>query len=623
MAGAVVETPAPPAGSTLQSAASWAPALVVTILFGAAAAALLVGSGSGLDLTDEGHYLLAADNHQPTAAFNSLFGHYTGIVFRAVGYDIVAFRIVGVLILALAGLVLGLAVVRLVAPGARRTTRSCVAIGVAAGSLTQYNIFLRTPGYNWLTLIGLMLVVAGAALELLERPSRRDDVGATVLLGLGVFLSFMGKAPAGAAAAAVGIVATLVPLGGPAVGPRLRVGAAAALVAAALFAAHFLFVEGPAATAQTLRDSLDMLGVMDPAHYRIGSALVGTGREALAIPREVVTATGGLVWLGLLPLVAWFAPSARGSLVAAGASAAAVIVVSVDLIVAGLWEGGPQHYHANGVAALSLAMTMLLAAVATVTALTARRWLPGRPRPDPPAIRGPIPPPSSRLLVVGVLAVASAFAYAFGSNNGLVTQTSGATILLLLGTTLVLAAVIGSSLQASVLTAGAVILAIVAGIVVPTARATPYRTAPLDEATVSIAFGQHATPLLVDPAAAAYWNQVATSTAAAGWHPGTRLLDLTWSPSLAYALGATVPTVLLPRVGIVTTANASAIEALALSGDPADWASAWVVVPPDQAAIEPGRILATVGRSFPADYVLVADLTAPGTGLHQQIWRPR
>jgi hypothetical protein len=164
-------------------------------------------------------------------------------------------------------------------------------------------------------------------------------------------------------------------------------------------------------------------------------------------------------------------------------------------------------------------------------------------------------------------------------------------------------------------------MAVIAVVILATGRAEPYRMASLDAATETIAFGRHGQPLVVDPAAAAYWRQLVDDAHSACWVPGTRLLDLTWNPADAYALDATVPEVLIPLAGHFVTGTASAQEALRVSDAPA-WHDAWLLTSSELPQIDAGAVVRVAMRSFPAEYRLVTTLRSPGLGFEQELWRP-
>jgi hypothetical protein len=78
---------------------------------GAAAslACVLWRIGDGFDLTDEASYVQAADPPERGDAFNGFFGLYLRPLWQLCGWNIAAVRVVGVLVLAGAAVVLGVA----------------------------------------------------------------------------------------------------------------------------------------------------------------------------------------------------------------------------------------------------------------------------------------------------------------------------------------------------------------------------------------------------------------------------------------------------------------------------------------------------------------------------------
>lgn len=598
--------------------AGWILALVAAASFAISADSLMANTNAGLDLTDEGHYLLAADNHQPAAAFNGLFGKYTGLVYRLVGYDLGTFRMVAIALAIIAGMLFGFCLFRLVERSAAErwlptlAARITVSLGVACGALIEYNLFIRTPGYNWLTLEGLLLAAAGISLQLSNGPlSRLETLAAVILIGLGAFLALAGKIPAGVAVILLVAGATLLsfPTGRHA---RVWIGVWAAALLVGFIILHVVFIEGAVPTINTIRNDLAMLAIVDPVHYQIGPAIQETLRELAAIPGAVIGATRGTIVLATAPLLAGFLSPGKRSLGTTVASIGALTLVTCVLVAAGDWVGGVPSYGANGLAAASVAATGAIAASCAL----AVRWRSGE-----------LAQPGAWSTVLslggmGVVLLGAAGAYAFGSNNGFVAQASGATVLTLSGSAALLAAGLAPPFRTAAPIVMSIVMAVAASSVISTARAMPYRIAGLDSAVSTISFGPHRTPIDLDPAAARYWAELELATAAGGWRPGTAMLDLTWSPAVPYDLEATVPAVLLPTVGNARTGTASAIEALQLSGDTADWRSAWLLTSPDLNTIDVATVMHSIGRNFPGDYDLVLTVRAPGLGVLQELWRP-
>ena len=181
------------------------------------ALAAILATDRGLDLTDEGLYLLSADAPSRSAAWLFPWGWHTGPLFSLVGYDIAAFRTLGAVILVLAGGCLGWVAVRAAvafgagseAVGDARPVDGQAAHGGyvlpaigsivgALGTLLYYASLLRTPNYNWLNLAGILIAAAG--LMELSRRSRasggsmnRGSFAAAAVSALGVFLTIPAK----------------------------------------------------------------------------------------------------------------------------------------------------------------------------------------------------------------------------------------------------------------------------------------------------------------------------------------------------------------------------------------------------------------------------------------------
>jgi len=141
--------------------------LVLLVLALWLAAEWLLMPNRGLDLRDESLYLLEADVQSPTASYVFPFGWHTGPFFNLLGGDVSAFRTAGAVILGLVGIWVGTGAARLITsawgfPDLFITIASGVT-GLAASWMFYFTL-LRSPGYNWVTLVGMGIAV-GAALR--------------------------------------------------------------------------------------------------------------------------------------------------------------------------------------------------------------------------------------------------------------------------------------------------------------------------------------------------------------------------------------------------------------------------------------------------------------------------
>ena len=136
----------------------------------------VLATDRGLDLTDEGLYLLASDPPSLAAAWGTPAGWHTAPLFRAVGYEVADFRTLGAVMLVMAAGVLGfLSVVvgqrmRMVEAGrSDRVERAAGALLGGLGGLLYYGGMLRTPSYNWVTVFGATVATVGLLIIVTSR----------------------------------------------------------------------------------------------------------------------------------------------------------------------------------------------------------------------------------------------------------------------------------------------------------------------------------------------------------------------------------------------------------------------------------------------------------------------
>jgi hypothetical protein len=171
--------------------------------------AFALSSDRGIDLTDEGLYLLEADPPSPTAAWGFPYGWHTGPLFRIVGYDVADFRTLGAVLLVLGSAALGVQALRIgfllgatagmpqppSRPGGIHIHEKVTAAVVGGlGGLMYYVGHFRTPSYNWLVILGLVVAVSGLLVLLADpeaRPLARS--AASSITGLGLFLTIPAK----------------------------------------------------------------------------------------------------------------------------------------------------------------------------------------------------------------------------------------------------------------------------------------------------------------------------------------------------------------------------------------------------------------------------------------------
>jgi hypothetical protein len=158
-----------------------------------------LASDRGLDLTDEGLYLLAADPPSRVAAWGTPWGWHTAPLFRLVGGDVASFRTLGAVILVAASAALAVAA----ASGRWRMPEHSVepvtpiemtlaGLSGALGGYLYYAGMLRTPSYNWVVVLGSVVAATGILLNLPPAHNRMPRLGVG-LAAFGLFLTIPSK----------------------------------------------------------------------------------------------------------------------------------------------------------------------------------------------------------------------------------------------------------------------------------------------------------------------------------------------------------------------------------------------------------------------------------------------
>lgn len=573
----------------------------------------VLGSARGLDLSDEGLYLLAADPPSLQAAWGFPFGWHTRPLFWAVGYDIATFRTLGALVLVLCSGWLGWVAARVVIqqrPGAWSPRARSFAVAAAAaggaGSLIYYSSMLRTPSYNWLNIVGVV-VSAATALIVVGRGRSADGRSRLVRLlpaavsSLVLFATFPAKPTTLPIMLALTTLLLVVGCGW-----RRAAGWAAwnlALLPVWLVLAIATRV-WPTDFLHVFRLALQMPA---PDPLQTGGSAV---RSALLLPRDAVAGFAGiadrpalLLIAGLIVLAVPVTMHRRWLVVRLGGFAMCVLAA---IAVAGV----PVRVLSPNGQALGLAHAPLMTATVIVLVGAVLLGLRLGATGEGAAHR------RLRWSTVAFVALLSVV-FSFGSGNGIYPQAAVASGLVLLAALL---AVARPRIGHDRLIAGIAVLAataLFAAAAIASGWRYPYRSAPLTEQQVSTVIGDHGARLQLDPALAATITGLQERGGAEGWKPGTPLVDVsyTWNPAVAAALGARVPDFL--QLTIFGYSAAHDITAFHLTEPYLDFPfhDTWLLTTRDSVldagaqsavAFTMERLSAVTGRAFPASYSCVA-----------------
>lgn len=138
----------------------WSPSIIAAIFLIATCAFLIATSNLGLDVTDEGFYLLAMRYPQDVSGCSTFFYMYGALPFSLVDYDIASYRILGLLAILTSSAFFGVQSFKMLSGKIEHSTRSntgYIAIFSMLGGTLFYSWFLRAPSYNLFSSVGIML----------------------------------------------------------------------------------------------------------------------------------------------------------------------------------------------------------------------------------------------------------------------------------------------------------------------------------------------------------------------------------------------------------------------------------------------------------------------------------
>ncbi|MDD2818508.1 MAG: hypothetical protein PHN51_06895 [Candidatus Nanopelagicales bacterium] len=601
----------------------------------------LIASDRGLDLADEGLYLVAADPPNLEAAWAYPFGWTIRPLFWLVGYDIAAFRTFGAVILALSSAWLGWAAMRAVTDLRRATTAPSLMPALAAAtagtaSLIYYSSMLRAPSYNWATLCAIVLSLAAVmvAVRRAVAPAPRDwrwnigriEISTIDLLAVATSAVLVASLPAKPTTLPIMLTVTTIVI---ATGAGLRCMWRWLIVVVGFIPAWILIA---VITGLWPVDFIRVFRLANEMPYPFAVQTAGPALQAIVLaPRDLLDAfaqigdrpaellTAALLVL-LLPVLAkrsWLLLRLAGYAMAI-LSAIAISGVPIPLLnltgSAFSWAHAPLTTAAIIVLAASILVGLRLTSTAQNEEASDRR---------------------TRMLIVAVVALAP-MAFAIGSSFGPYPQAAVASGLIFIAAVLSVAR--PNACRARTLLAVAVLVttAIFAAAAIVSGWRHPLRQFPVElrtpsmsQQTVPTLIGAHGAVLNLDPALAARVTDLRAKSTAAGWKSGMPMLDLSYlqSPGLGYSLGAKAPDSLMLTVLIVGFGdNYRAITRFHLTqpflGFP--YHDSWILTTKtstldaatqDELFYTLGQVAAISQRPFPAGY----DCVASGDLV---LWRP-
>lgn len=605
----------------------------------------------GLDLTDEGSYLLAADPPQSNATWSFPYGWHTSPLLRAVGHDISRFRNYGAVILVVVSAWLGWSAVTVTGGTAssfarqnsprsmsRRRHHSWLGAMVgAAGSLLYYAGFLRTPSYNWVNLVGIT-IAASAQVLLAGRLWKRQQVSfvawALVITGsFGLFFTLPAKPSTSIFLVMSGFVfsAWLVGAKRAAIWSGALLGATilwvVVAVVAGLWPEDFASVFTRVLERPTPADSQTVIGAISSI-VAIPLALVRSLIAADSSP-SLVVASGLGALAGVTSIFACLSTSAprwmwRASCIGMLLSALLLVgfpALGLEAMPTNRWAYAPLA--TSGLLVVGAVAAFVVAQLRSAQESTAPLEGAGRQHLATAADRTQL----RKACAIPCFLLLLPFFFSFGSSWGAYAQAANATGIFLVAAVALLAIVGSSSVASRAAAVIAVVTFALVTLILYDGFQRPYRNPPISQHDVPVAVGAEGHRLLVDHDLAHLLTELKAEARASGWVRDTPIVGLLWrwSSTIPYFLDARVQdSLMLTIFGYSGTVDRARYN-LDTSKTDFPFEQAWVVATSSdvltdlghsQVAMVVDALEAATNRHFPADYRCVAQVAS------FQIWKP-
>lgn len=539
----------------------------------------------GYDFTDEGFYLnwisrpfnYAASTTQFGFAYHPLYLFVNGSVSALRQANLVATYIFAWLA---AWALLGRVFQR---QALNSADRFAIAAAIATSALTSVVFagqWLPTPSYNTLAFQGSM--VAATGLFLADRSSTGASITGWILIGVGGWLTFLGK-PTSAAALAVLAAIYLILFGNI----RIKQLAIALGTALCLLAVTAILIDG------SIRGFFDRNseGVL---MYKMLVGEVGAAEmfrlEDLALgknTRRVMYMLGGSVFLAL-----WLTQLKLTKLAQAGSLLASIVVVLATLAI---FHYMPLHSIPAEHRALLLFSVPAGVALAGLSMLRFK---------DASQI-------GWSQLVLCLTLLAFPYAYAFGTGNNYWIQIGAAGTFVVLASLTILGPLAQQPKLGTMLLVTGLSLQTLVVILLSGAFASPYRQPQsLHKNDTVLDVGSVGLKLILSEAHASYLSSVFDLASQSGFRRGTPMIDLSGhSPGVLYALGANSVGVAWTLGGYPGTVR---FVTRGLQGVPCEQLSAaWILSEPKGPRPVPWDVLTGIGANPGSDYKMVGEMRSP------------
>jgi hypothetical protein len=568
-----------------------------------------LNAGKGFDITDRSFYLLwAGQPENVTGAFHH-FGFITGFIYGLAGNSIVAFRLSGLLILLVVGIIFAHSFKRYLDEKYLSTNSDFLTFGLifTIGILFGYNGWFHSPSYNWLAVVSSVMVISG----LLYFTVTANDIIltsiSTIMVATGGVLAHVAKPTT---ALALGVISVLW-VATEGVNKRSLTFIFSAATLAGLFLLLFIYVFFGSISQyfDNLKLGMELAGLLDAGHDL-----------SETFNKPVNQTFTFFKWWLKLPFVWFFIAITAVGLVIIYYKAKFRPYFSSFLAFITFFAFCVFTYlfyesHRNVYASTTLISVIGCGFIAYIAFILVEELSPGEIK----IKRG--------LLIKGFLAAflffLAAFAPSFGTGNSQILPHISRSAIFLAGSLLIFINLISpQNNKKMIFGVFGLIFSVLLTIFLVKAYEQPYRlVGSISNQTVHVDFIDPAHKVYVDPITAQYVKDLKFAANKAGWQRGTPLIDMTGgSPGALVVLDARI--VGTPwLLGAYEGSNAFAKAALK-SVDQKILNKAWVLTAPEGRRRIDIDVLHKHGLNFPDQYEKVGKLKTGHRNEEQFLWKP-
>ncbi len=575
---------------------------------------VLLASPRGFDLSDESFYLLNFVHPEDITSTFSMFGVILKPLYDVVGGNIPALRVLGALILLMVSAVVAWMTLGFIAgqptPDISDTfskeRRFILTLFLSAGSVLYYSLWLVTPSYNWLTLVGLTLFWGGFLLWLKSKRHHWTAHLGAALFAFAAALVFWAKPTTGA-------LLLLYPLAALALNRNqwwrllsfqtLIYGIAGFALGMSI---PLLYGISPQGIVNMMMQGVEHQNIMKPGLYDNGLDMVVQGsRQTMSLFTNNSYPTLFLaLWLIPLLTVALIARFSKDHTYRWSRILLAVGLIVNILTVTVVMSDDIGHWSLNIV-------------LLTVVYLTAGNYAQNR-------LAGSVVRRKRGQTSLWMIPIFSLiFIYVFGTGNNYAFQSGMAAYFYLLAVSVLFLTVKEGTINAFLMRVGVPTLLIAIIGLTYISSLSPYRQdQPIWQMDQSVSVHGDSNTVIVSEEMARHITEFQVLADTAGWETGTPFIDLTGtSPGAAYALaGRTYGFPWL--LGDYPGSDAATVYILR------QWRqdhleTAWILTATQDSTVDISlSVLAEVGLDFPNDYVRVGTVRLPTGNVTQTLWRP-